>query len=175
MNLRHLYKYESTNEMLQAIMPIKDKLFRYAYRILGNQMAAEDVVQEVLIKVWHKKKEIEEIQNKEAWCMTVTRNLALDKLRKKKYHHESVEDHYSLADSSMTPFESVQSSDTMNIIRAAIESLPSDQKHVVHLRDVEGYSYKEIAEITELSIEKVKVYLHRARISLRKQLSTIER
>ncbi len=161
--------------MLQAIMPIKDKMFRYAYRILGNQMAAEDVVQEVFIKVWSKKKEIQNIENKEAWCMTVTRNLALDKLRKKKYHHESVEDHFSLADTSMTPLESVQSNDTMSMIRSAINALPKDQRNVVHLRDVEGYSYKEIAEISGLTIEKVKVYLHRARISLRKQLSTIER
>jgi len=136
--------------MLQAIMPIKDKLYRYALRILGNQMAAEDVVQEVFIKIWKKREEVQEIENKEAWCMTVTRNLALDQLRKKKYHHESVEEHYSLKDSSMDPAQQIQSSDIMKQIRQAIDELPDDQKHVVHLRDVEGYKYKEIAEITGL-------------------------
>jgi len=138
-------------------------------------MAAEDVVQEVFIKIWKKREEVQEIENKEAWCMTVTRNLALDQLRKKKYHHESVEEHYSLKDSSMDPAQQIQSSDIMKQIRQAIDELPDDQKHVVHLRDVEGYKYKEIAEITGLTIEKVKVYLHRARIVLRKQLANIER
>ncbi len=175
MELRHPHIYESRNEMLQAVIPIKDKLFRYAYSILGNKMAAEDVVQEVLIKVWNKKNDLQNIDNKEAWCMTVTRNLALDKLRKKKHYHEPVEAHYAVADSAMTPHDRVQSQDTMTLIRQAIKELPHDQMQVIHLRDVEGYKYKEIADITGLSIEKVKVYLHRARITLRKKLSNIER
>ena len=161
--------------MLQAVMPIKDKLYRYALRILGNQMAAEDVVQEVFIKVWKKREEVKEIENKEAWAMTVTRNLALDKLRKKKYRHEPVEEHYALKDAGMDPAERVQSNDIMIRIKKAINALPDDQRQVVHLRDVEGYKYKEIADITGLTIEKVKVYLHRARIVLRKQLANLER
>ncbi len=161
--------------MLQAVMPIKHKLYRYAFRILGNQMAAEDVVQEVFIKVWKRREEVKEIDNKEAWCMTVTRNLALDKLRKKKYSYEPVEEHYAIKDITMDPAQQVQSNNIMSMIKGAINMLPNDQKQVVHLRDVEGYKYKEIAEITGLTIEKVKVYLHRARLTLRKQLSNIER
>jgi RNA polymerase sigma factor (sigma-70 family) len=161
--------------MLQAVIPIKDKLFRYAYNILGNVMAAEDVVQEVFIKVWTKESEIQDIENKEAWCMTVTRNLALDKLRKKKYHLEPVEEHYAIADGTMNPYEALQSDDIMTVIRTAMNELPADQQQVIHLRDVEGHSYKEIADLTGLTIEKVKVYLHRARITLRQKLSNIER
>jgi RNA polymerase sigma factor (sigma-70 family) len=161
--------------MLQAVIPIKDKLFRYAYNILGNVMAAEDVVQEVFIKVWTKESEIQDIENKEAWCMTVTRNLALDKLRKKKYHLEPVEEHYAIADGAMNPYEALQSDDIMVVIRTAMNELPADQQQVIHLRDVEGHSYKEIADLTGLTIEKVKVYLHRARITLRQKLSNIER
>ena len=175
MEIRLPNKYSSNNDMLQAVMPIKDKLYRYAFRILGNQMAAEDVVQEVFIKVWKRREEVKEIDNKEAWCMTVTRNLALDKLRKKKYPHEPVEEHYAIKDTTMDPAQRVQSNNIMSMIKEAINALPNDQKQVVHLRDVEGYKYKEIAEITGLTIEKVKVYLHRARLTLRKQLSNIER
>ena len=175
MEIRLPNKYSINNDMLQAVMPIKDKLYRYAFRILGNQMAAEDVVQEVFIKVWKRREEVKEIDNKEAWCMTVTRNLALDKLRKKKYSHEPVEEHYAIKDTTMDPAQQVQSNNIMSMIKEAINTLPNDQKQVVHLRDVEGYKYKEIAEITGLTIEKVKVYLHRARLTLRKQLSNIER
>lgn len=164
-----------TNYMLQAVMPFKDKLFRYAYQILGSRMAAEDVVQEVLIKVWKKREEIDHIDNKEAWCMTVTRNLAIDKLRRKKHYHDPVENHISIADRSQTPDERLQSSDVMSKIKSAINTLPPDQQQVIHLRDVEGYRYKEIAEITNLTVEQVKVYLHRARITLRKKLVNLKR
>ena len=159
--------------MLKAVLPIKDKLFRYALRIVGNQMVAEDVVQEVLVKVWQKRKELAEIENKEAWCMTVTRNLALDKLRRKKVILDNVDDHRNIADKSMTPYRSLQSEDTMTLIREAIAQLPEAQQHVIHLRDIEGYKYQEIADITGYSIDKVKVYLHRARISLRHKLTSI--
>ena len=159
--------------MLEAVLPIKDKLYRYALRIVGNQMAAEDVVQEVLIKVWQKKEHLTKVDNKEAWCMTVTRNLALDKLRKKKVILDDVDDHRNISDSQMTPYRALQSDDTMQIIKEAINELPEAQQQVIHLRDVEGYNYQEIADITWFSSDKVKVYLHRARITLRNKLTSI--
>lgn len=159
--------------MVETLLPIKDKLFRYALRIVGNVMAAEDVVQEVFIKVWKKEKDLLKIDNKEAWCMTVTRNLALDHLRKRKVIHEDVTEHYAIADKEMTPHVALQSSDTMVLIKNAIDELPDAQKQVIHLREVEGYTYQEIAEITGYSIDKVKVYLHRARIALRNKLTTV--
>ena len=171
--MRHPERKSEYKDMLQAVMPIKDKLYRYAFNILGNRMAAEDVVQEVFVKVWSKKEHLATVDNKEAWCMTVTRNLALDKRRKNGHRHEAVEDHYSLADKGMTPFEVTKSSDTMSMIMEAIQELPEDQQQVVHLRDVEGYSYNEIAEITGLTLDKVKVYLHRARITLRNKLVSL--
>ncbi len=159
--------------MLKAVLPIKDKLYRYALRIVGNKMSAEDVVQEVLIKVWQKKDQLEKIENKEAWCMTVTRNLALDKLRRKKVILDDVDDHRGISDDNMSPYRALQSDDTMKIIRDAIQELPEAQQQVIHLRDVEGYTYKEIADITGFSSDKVKVYLHRARITLRHKLTSI--
>lgn len=159
--------------MLNAVMPIKDKLFRYAYNILGNQMAAEDVVQEVMIKIWKKKEELTGIENKEAWCMTVTRNLALDKKRKVKAYHEPVELHYGLAGKEDSAVVCMERAEIMKAIKKAIAELPQDQQQVIHLRDVEGYSYKEIADITKLTLDKVKVYLHRGRLTLRLKLSTL--
>jgi len=159
--------------VLKAVLPIKDKLYRYALRIVGNKMTAEDVVQEVLIKVWQKKEDLEKVDNKEAWCMTVTRNLALDKLRRNKVRHDDVDDHRDISDDNMSPYRSLQSDDTMSLIKEAMNQLPKAQQQVIHLRDIEGYKYQEIAEITGFSLDKVKVYLHRARITLRHKLTSI--
>ena len=159
--------------MLEAILPHKDKLYRYALHIVKDVMLAEDIVQEVLVKVWKNKKQLNTIDNKEAWCMRVTRNLSFDKLRRKKTPADSVEEHYGIADQGMTPDRKLQSEDTMSIIRDAIASLPDSQSQIVHLREVEEYSYQEIADVTGYTVDKVKVSLHRARITLRERLESI--
>jgi RNA polymerase sigma-70 factor (ECF subfamily) len=156
---------------LQTILPLKNKLFRYALRIVGNEMLAEDIVQEVFLKVWNKEEELKTIDNSEAWVMTVTRNLALDKLRRKKKYVEDINNHLSIADKTFTPEQTAESCDMMEIIHREIANLPEAQNQVIHLRDIEGYSYKEIAEITGMTEDKVKVYLHRARQKLRITLS----
>ena len=157
--------------MLNAVTkPLKNKLYRYALRIVRDQMEAEDVVQEVLVKIWKKGKELQGIENFEAWCMTVTRNLALDKLRKVKKTLEPVENHIQLKDTSLDPYQETRRKELYKIIEETMHKLSYDQRNVIHLRDIEGYTYKEIAEITDFKVDKIKVYLHRARINLRKAL-----
>ncbi len=159
--------------MLESILPHKDKLYRYALHIVKDVMLAEDIVQEVLVKVWKNKTQLKAIENKEAWCMRVTRNLSLDKLRRKKKPVDNVDDHFSIADEGMTPDRKMQSDDTMSIIRSAINKLPESQRQIVHLREVEEYSYQEISDVTGYSIDKVKINLHRARMTLRERLESI--
>ncbi len=158
-------------DIMQMVLPFKDKLYRLALRIVGSVQEAEDVIQEVLIKVWKKKEQFVELDNKEAWCMTVTRNLCIDKIRARKMRTSDVTEHYDIRDKTMTPSEMSVSNDRMQQILDLINSLPEKQKTVVQLRDIEGYSYKEISAITELKLDQVKVYLHRARLTLREQIT----
>jgi len=159
-------------EFTGIIDPIKDKLYRYALRIVKDEMEAEDVVQEVIIKLWKKKEQFAEIDNKEAWCMTLTRNLSIDKTRSKKggRRTESIEDYHHIKDNTLDPYKETKSNDMMKRIKDLMELLPENQKSVLHLRDVEGYSYKEISEITTLSVDQVKVNLYRARQSMRDKI-----
>lgn len=157
-------------EFTELVNPIKDKLYRYAKRIVKDEMEAEDVVQEVIIKLWKKKEQFAEIENKEAWCMTMTRNLAIDKTRSKKGHTESIEDYHHIKDRTMDPYAETRSNDMMSRIMGMMDSLPENQKSVMLLRDVEGYSYKEISKITTLSIDQVKVNLYRARKTMREKI-----
>ena len=160
-------------ELSKMVIPFQDKLYRFALSIVGNTFEAEDVVQEVLIKIWKKKDSFIQIENKEAWCMTVTRNLAIDKRRGRKAIHEDVTTHYSISDNASNPEQVAEFNDTMSIIKSYIEKLPEGQKEVIHLRDIEGFSYKEISSISGLSVERVKVNLHRARKTLREQIKSL--
>ncbi len=158
------------NDIMNLVLPFKDKLYRLALRIMGNVHEAEDIIQEVLIKIWKKREQFVELDNKEAWSMTVTRNLCIDKIRAKKMRTSDITEHFDIKDKTMTPSQKTISDDRMGQILDLINALPEKQKTVVQLRDIEGYSYKEISEITELKLDQVKVYLHRARISLREQI-----
>lgn len=152
-------------------MGYKDKLYRFALKLLGNDLDAEDVVQEVFVKVWQKSDVLEEIDNKQAWCMTVTRNLSIDKIRSRKaVMSGSVEDYHFISDRSATPDVVTEDKENLSIVMKTLDNLPEHQKEIIHLRDVEGYTYKEIADITGYTEDQVKVNLFRARQKLKHEL-----
>lgn len=159
----------------KQILPTKDKLYRFALSIVKDDDEAKDVVQEVLIKAWNKQSEIDQLNNAEAWCMRLTRNLSLDKLKSKHVKYRSDLDEVAEAKQkhSITPLFATEVKDTMNKIGRFIANLPEKQRQVVQLRDVEGYSYNDISDILEIDLNQVKVNLFRARKSLRESLIKI--
>jgi RNA polymerase sigma-70 factor (ECF subfamily) len=152
------------------ILPIKNKLFRFALRIVNDPAEAEDVVQEVFIKFWKYLEKGETVDNPEAWCMRATRNQAIDKLRSKHKRVESLDEKYDQKDKSASPFQLASMKDTMQYIKSFINQLPEKQKLVMHLRDIEGHTYQEIADALELPLGQVKVNLFRARQTIRTKL-----
>ncbi len=158
----------------KLILPIKDKLFRFSLRIVGNPAEAEDVVQEVFIKVWNKRSEVESYKNIEAWCMTLTKNLSIDKLRSKHRRVNALSDTYNMPSESASPYQVTATNDTLGRIQKMMDALPEKQRMVMQLRDIEGMSYKEIAEILSITLDQVKINLFRARKSIRAQLLNSE-
>ena len=157
------------------VLPAKNKLFRFALRFLGNEEEAKDIVQEVLIRVWKGREQMNEVQNWEAWCMRITKNLSLDRIRAiTRKQTQPIEDGYSVQQQTLSPHESTELRESMKRISQFIASLPEKQRQVIHLRDIEGYSYNEICEILELDMNQVKVNLFRARNTVREKLTKID-
>jgi RNA polymerase sigma factor (sigma-70 family) len=154
----------------QLTYQIKDKLYRFSLRITGNAPEAQDVVQEVFIKIWEKRDDMADIKNTEAWCMTLTKNLSLDKLRLKHNKSKNIEEAHTLSDSKPTPYTETETNDMVEKVRKLMNQLPEKQKMVMHLRDIEGLSYEEIAENLEMPMPQVKVNLFRARNSIREKI-----
>ena len=156
------------------VLPLKDKLYRLALRITLNNAEAEDVVQETLIKVWNRRSQWEEIESIEAFALTVCRNLSLDKIKRMGNDHDSLDDsaHDSPdSSSSSNPEEQTMARDQVALVRQLIDRLPEKQRSVIQLRDIEGKSYSEIANIMCISEEQVKVNLYRARQTIKKKFS----
>lgn len=156
------------------VLPTKNKLFRFAFRLLGSSEEAKDVVQEVMIKVWNGREEMAEIQNMEAWCMRITKNLSLDRLRSRQRRAtDPIEQGMEIKNETLTPHERTENHENMERITEMIAALPEKQRQVIHLRDVEGYSYNEICEILELDMNQVKVSLFRARNAVKEKFLKI--
>ena len=153
------------------VLPLKNKLYRFAFNIVKDEELAKDVVQECMIKVWEKRDEVKHINNLEAWCMQVTRNKALDKLRSKHIKKTDLfEVEFDTRKEKDTPVVLAERNEIMNRIQFLIDALPSRQREVMQLRDIEGYSYKEIADMLEIDINLVKTNLFRARRKLKESL-----
>jgi len=157
-----------------SVFPVKNKLFRFAFRLLGSSEEAKDVVQEVFIKVWNGREQLDEIQNLEAWCMRITKNLSLDRLRQQQRRvTDSIEQGAQVQHNALSPLENTEMNESMKRIGDLMAVLPEKQRQVMHLRDIEGYSYQEIVEILEIDMSQVKVNLFRARNAVREKLQKI--
>jgi RNA polymerase sigma-70 factor (ECF subfamily) len=152
----------------QRILPMKDKLFRFAFRLLQNVQEAEDAVQDVMAGVWMKKDQWDQWNSLEAYCMTATRNNCLDRIRKKKLLSVREEAALQVRSTDTNPYEKMMGKEIMIRIRKCMDELPENQQLVVRLREMDGFSYNEIAEILGMSMDQVKVNLFRGRNAIKK-------
>ncbi|MBQ1827694.1 MAG: RNA polymerase sigma factor [Prevotella sp.] len=158
------------------ILPLKNELFRLALRITQNRFEAEDVVQETMLKVWKGRSEWDKIDNIEAYCLTICRNLSLDKMRHMDNQVQNIEQESEPADQSYSanPEEQAVQHDRLQLVRQLISQLPEKQRTCMQLRDVEGKSYRDIANIIGISEEQVKVNIFRARQTIRERFQQAE-
>ena len=158
------------NEFKIQVLPLKNKIFRFAMRLTGNKEEAEDIMQNVFAKLWIKRDELDKYRNIDSLAMVITRNACIDMFRAVKMQYADINDDFISAKDS-GPEKQSELKDICKIINGIISTLPLLQKMVVHLRDVEGYNNAEVSEITGLQVNAVKVNLSRARKKIREVLS----
>jgi RNA polymerase sigma-70 factor (ECF subfamily) len=146
----------------------QNKLYRFALSITKDPATAQDVVQEVFIKIWNQIQKVE-IENPVAWAVRLTRNLSIDKTRLKSRSFDSLGIASGIQNQTSDPMQQTMEKDAVNKIHQFIEELPAKQRNIIHLREIEEMTYDEISEVLELPIEQVKVYLYRARKVIRQK------
>ncbi|WP_028281767.1 RNA polymerase sigma factor [Olleya marilimosa] len=158
------------SEFLKLVMPFKDKVFRLAKRLLVSREEAEDATQEVLLKLWRNKSQIENYKNVEAFSMTMTKNFCLDKLKSKQSQNLKIV-HSNYQDHNVALQKQIELNDSLQWVAKIIEDLPEQQKMVVQLRDIEQYDFDEIAKMLDMNPTAVRVALSRARKIIREKLT----
>jgi RNA polymerase sigma factor (sigma-70 family) len=154
-------------EFKNAIMPLQDKLYRLALRLLSSREEAEDLLQDALLKLWQQGARLKEVESLEAWSVRLTKNLCIDRIRSRGQHHAEWTPEFDRADDSPIADRSLESKEAMGQVYQCLQNLPLAQRQVVQLRDVEGMSYQEICDSLEMPMPQVKTNLFRGRQSLK--------
>jgi RNA polymerase sigma-70 factor (ECF subfamily) len=164
-------------EFKNRILPVSHRIFNYAIRLLNSEHDAEDVIQEIWMKLWERREQLGDVKSIEAFAFRMTRNLCLDKIKLKKPRYfddrEEGSFRYEEADPRPDPENTLVLKDTVDKVNQIIGHLPEQQKTLLQLRDVEGLEYDEIADITGLEINAIRVNISRARKKVRETLQKV--
>jgi RNA polymerase sigma-70 factor (ECF subfamily) len=156
------------------ILPMSNKLHRVALQILQSNEEAKDVLQDVFLKLWQKREELTDINNLEAFAYRMVRNRCLDVIRgRKTVSIESVQSS-KLPEEETTGTDFLDISNSVSLVKKLINDLPDLQRTIIHLRDIEQLEYEEIAEITQLNVNAIRVNLSRARKKVRDEVLKIQ-
>ena len=153
----------------------KDRVFRFAYCFLGDRAEAEDVTQEVLVRLWRSHAKVDG-SRLGAWLMRVTRNLCIDAVRARTRERALMAGERALRAieaspaAARQPESAVELSELAERVKRALEVLAEPYRTVVVLREIQGMSYDELSEALGMPLNTIKVYLHRARRRLRDEL-----
>jgi len=158
----------TVKEYNKAVDHFSDGVFRFILKNVHNENKARDIVQDTFEKLWIKRDTISGEKVK-SYLFSAAYHTMIDLIRKEKRHAEF--------EKMLQPDfkHEEQYSDLNEILHAAINRLPESQRAVIMLRDYEGYSYEEIAEITGLTESQVKVYIYRGRMFLKNYIGSPER
>lgn len=141
-------------------------LFRFIYKNLNVREDAENIVQDTFESLWLNVAKVE-FEKSKSWLFTTAYRKMIDAIRRDKKMVEMPESYKERGKESAQP-------DLKSIVNKAIDKLPEIQKSVIMLRDYEGYDYAEIGKITGLNESQVKVYIFRARQTLKNYLVSLE-
>lgn len=159
-------KFEFYNTMVNEMY---SKVYSYCYSLIFNQAAAEDLCHDVFLKVKENINTISEKKSYKSYILTMARNKCMDFLRNKRRQTVSLENSPPIGDSRANPEKLYMQKEFDNIVLKSLNQLPEEHKTILVLRDVEGFSYKDISSHLKIHVKRVKWILHKAR----KKIKTI--
>ncbi len=151
-----------------TVFILKNEMYRFAKRFVMSSDEAEDVVQDLMIRFWQKKDELEQFGNLKSYALKAVRNECLNRLK-----HHDVKTGFADMQLRRSELYSMEVNNLKEHIIGFINRLPEKQKMVIHLKDVEEYEVSEIAEMLEMEENAVRVNLMRARQKVKEQISQL--
>lgn len=149
------------DEFWEMIAPLRQGLYGFAIRMLNNPTEAEDLLQDVLEKLWRKKKQLNRQGNLKSYAMTIMKNQCLDVIKKRgRYVGENEEL------PTMVVHQDYEQKDMVAQLKQRAMQLPTQQRMIVELKDFQGFDYEEISAMMGMTVNTLRVNLSRARKKL---------
>lgn len=162
----------TAEEFKNKVIPFTQKIYPMLIRILKDEEETKDALQELMLKLWNKRHDLDKCHNQNAYIVAMARNHSFDLLKKKRPERIEENDTYKILNLEA---ESLQPEvkERYEQVKKIIEKLPDNYKKVLRLRDIDGFSFEEIKELTELEIPYLRVILSRARHKVKKEVEKI--
>ncbi len=148
---------------------LRDRMYRFARSILGNDPEAEDATHDTIERLWRRRSELALCRSVEAFALTALRNGCIDRLRGRRTVTEEPRDTLPSGQDAVERWSSRE------LIRTAMAQLPLRQREVLHLKEIEGYATNEIAELLGVEENQVRTILSRGRKALREEVERLMR
>jgi RNA polymerase sigma-70 factor (family 1) len=158
------FKEGKREAFTQLYLRYRQRVYAYCLRMLGSSEEAEDLFQEVFIRVWQRAYQFTEERSLSGWIFTIAHNLCLNRIRDRK-EHDSIDNYSDLAIANHEIGE-----DWAERIQAALDSVPPENREPFILFEYQGMTYQEIADTMKLTIAAVKSRIYRTREQLRRVL-----
>lgn len=152
----------------QEVLPLREQLFFYAQRLLDDLEDAEDVIQEVFLKLWYMRKDLDEYNSISALSVQITKHLCFNRMRVRKWKQEGL-DTVVLTSDTLHPDTQLEQKDNVEQVMRIIDKLPDLQQTILRMKHVDGFEVEEIAELTGSSAGAVRMNLSRARKKVKEE------
>ncbi len=178
-NILNLFR-GSTSQFEQILEPHLEGLYHLAYRFTGQQHDAEDLVQDLVLKLYQKQSSLLKAEEPRSWLARSLRNLYIDSIRKENrtphghLHEAGTETLNTLEDTTRQPDTGLAQSQLQAELISALGELKQEQRDLVIMHDVEGYTLKELTQVFDMPLGTLKSRLHRAHQRLKKNLKKME-
>ena len=164
------------NDFCEIVRKESRKLYGVAYRMVRNQQEAEDIVQNVFIKLWGMKDSLDTVSNISMLAIKMTKNGCIDILRKWKFCNPEYDEKSVDQDNFYcSPHEQMENKEESILVMNIVNDLPPPYKEIILMREIDGLSYSEIAELNEMNINSVRVIVCRARQMIKEKYKSHER
>jgi RNA polymerase sigma factor (sigma-70 family) len=163
----------------KLVEPHLERLYKYAYRLCGQRDAAEDLVQDLMLKTFPRLEEMQKIEKLGPWLARILYRMYIDNIRRQQRSPIDLMDddepgYEAYASHQPGPLESMDRELTHELLNEALQKLSDDHRVLIMLHDVEGHNLQEIHELTGIAVGTIKSRLSRARSSLRKSITKRE-
>ncbi len=160
----------TAEEFKNKALPFSGKLYPMMFRILKNEEETRDALQDLMLKLWSKRKELNHCSNFDAYVITMAKNYCLDLLKKKRPILSGEKETEKILLNIKSDNEEHETKEKYEYVNRTIEQLPEKLKTVIRLRDIDGFSFEEIEQMTGFEVPYLRVILSRARLKVKQEV-----